>query len=135
MNSIIFSTATRFIFSILLLFSFFLLFRGHNEPGGGFTGGLVAAASFTLYGLAFDMKAAQSMLTIHPITLTAVGLSLLAIAGTLGMIIGNTFLYAIWLPVYIPAIGRLGTPLLFDVGVYLTVTGIVLMIIFSIAQE
>ena len=57
MTSLILRTATRFMLPLLLLFSVFLLTRGHNQPGGGFSGGLVAAAAYTLYALAFGVAA------------------------------------------------------------------------------
>ena len=56
-NSPIFRTAARLLMPLLLLFSVFLLLRGHNEPGGGFVGGLVAAAAFALYAIAFGVQA------------------------------------------------------------------------------
>jgi multicomponent Na+:H+ antiporter subunit B len=52
MNSLIFSTISRLLVGLMLLFSLFLLWRGHNEPGGGFIGGLVAAAAIIVHGLA-----------------------------------------------------------------------------------
>jgi L-alanine-DL-glutamate epimerase-like enolase superfamily enzyme len=56
MNSLILRTAARYLLPLLILFSIFLLFRGHNEPGGGFVAGLVAAAAFALYALAADVE-------------------------------------------------------------------------------
>ena len=55
MTSLILQTATRVLMPLLLLFAAFLLWRGHNQPGGGFVGGLVVASSFVLYSLAFDI--------------------------------------------------------------------------------
>jgi multicomponent Na+:H+ antiporter subunit B len=56
MTSLILKTTARFLMPFLLLFSVFLFLRGHNEPGGGFTGGLVAAAAFALYSIAFGAE-------------------------------------------------------------------------------
>ena len=66
MHSLILSTATRYLLPLLLMFSIFLLLRGHNEPGGGFTGGLVAAAALVLYGLALGLRPARQLLGIDP---------------------------------------------------------------------
>ena len=59
---------------LLLLFSVFLLLRGHNEPGGGFVGGLVAAAAFALYVIAFGVERARQALLVKPLTLLGAGL-------------------------------------------------------------
>mgnify|MGYP000273018052 CR=1 FL=1 len=58
MRSLILQTATRALLPLLLLFSLFILLRGHNEPGGGFIGGLLAAGGLSLYTLGFDAAAA-----------------------------------------------------------------------------
>ncbi len=71
--SLILSTATRYLLPLLLLFSLFLLLRGHNEPGGGFVGGLVAVAAFALYALAAGTQEARSLLRVDTRTLMAVG--------------------------------------------------------------
>ena len=74
MKSLILRTATRFLMPLLLLFALFLLFRGHNEPGGGFVGGLVVAAAFILYAIAYGVSAGRSALLIDPSTLVGIGL-------------------------------------------------------------
>ena len=78
-NSPIFRTAARLLMPLLLLFSVFLLLRGHNEPGGGFVGGLVAAAAFALYAIAFGVQRARQALLVKPMTLLGAGL-LIALA-------------------------------------------------------
>ena len=74
MTSLILSTAARYLLPLLLLFSFFILIRGHNEPGGGFIGGLVAAAAFALNAIAFDVGSTRRTLRIDPRTLIPAGL-------------------------------------------------------------
>ncbi len=134
-QSLILSTATRYLLPLLLLFSFFLLLRGHNEPGGGFVGGLVAAAAFALYALAMDVKAAREILKVDPRVLIAVGVLTAASSGVLSLLTGKPFLTALWLKQPLPVLGKVGTPLLFDVGVYLLVLGVTLMIIFALVEE
>ncbi len=134
-QSLILSTATRYLLPLLLLFSFFLLLRGHNEPGGGFVGGLVAAAAFALYVLAMDVKAAREILKVDPRVLIAVGVLTAASSGVLSLLTGKPFLTALWLKQPLPVLGKVGTPLLFDVGVYLLVLGVTLMIIFALVEE
>jgi multicomponent Na+:H+ antiporter subunit B len=137
MTSLILSTATRNMLPVLLLFSIFLLLRGHNEPGGGFAGGLVAAASFTLYALAFGVPAARRLLGTDPRTLIGAGLLVALTAGAIPLAAGAPFLTGWWGELPLPGLGEihLGTPLLFDVGVYLAVMGMTLTIILALAEE
>lgn len=135
MSSLILSTATRYLMPLLLLFSVFLLLRGHNEPGGGFVGGLTAAAAFALFAIAEGVAPARRMLWLHPRSLLGVGLLLAAGAGLLSVAVGLPYMTGLWSSLELPAIGKLGTPLLFDVGVYLVVVGMVLMIVFELAED
>jgi multicomponent Na+:H+ antiporter subunit B len=136
MISIILRTATRLLLPLLLLFSIFLLLRGHNEPGGGFVGGLVAAAAYTLHALAYDVPSTLGALRIAPRTIIGVGLVIALASGMLPLLLGRPFLSAMWLDV-VPGAGVLdiGTPLVFDVGVYVTVFGVVLTIVLALAEE
>jgi multicomponent Na+:H+ antiporter subunit A len=130
-NSPIFRTAARLLMPLLLLFPVFLLFRGHNEPGGGFVGGLIAAAAFALYGIAFGVQRARQALLVRPLTLLGAGLLIALLSGLPAVLRGQPFLAALWAsgPVAV------GTPALFDVGVFLVVAGVVLMMIFSLAED
>jgi multicomponent Na+:H+ antiporter subunit B len=134
-QSLILSTATRYLLPLLLLFSIFLLIRGHNEPGGGFVGGLVAAAAFALYSIAFDVPRTRQMLRLDPHILIAIGLFIAVLSGVFALMSGMPFMTAIWANQILPILGKLGTPVLFDIGVYLVVLGVVLKIIFALAEE
>jgi multicomponent Na+:H+ antiporter subunit B len=135
MTSYILKTATRFLLPLLLLFSFFLLYRGHNEPGGGFVGGLVASAAFALYTIAFTVREARQILRVSPRLLIGLGLVIAGASGLFAVAMGLPFMTGMWLPWELPALGKLGTPLLFDIGVYFVVVGVVLMIVFSLAEN
>ena len=135
MFSIILSTASRYLLPLMLIFSFFLLLRGHNEPGGGFVGGLVAAAAYALYLIANGVDNAEKLLRIEPVYLIAIGLLLAILSAFIPVLTGGEFMTALWTKNGIPALGKIGTPLLFDLGVYFLVLGIVLKIIFSLAEE
>lgn len=135
MFSVILSTASRYLLPLLLIFSFFLLLRGHNEPGGGFVGGLVAAAAYALYFIANGIDEAEKLLKAEPVKLIAVGLLLAVISAVPSLLAGKNFMSGIWLDTNFPVIGKLGSPLIFDVGVYFLVLGIALKIIFSLAEE
>ena len=129
--STIFRTAARLLMPLLLLFSVFLLLRGHNQPGGGFVGGLVAAAAFALYAIAFGVSRARQALLVTPLTLLGAGLLTALVSGVPAVLRGQPFMTAQWVldPVAI------GTPALFDIGVFFVVLGVVLMMIFNLAEE
>ena len=130
-TSPIFRTAARFLLPLLLLFSLFLLLRGHNEPGGGFVAGLVAAAAFALYQVAHGVARARRALLVNPLKLIGAGLLIALVSGIPATLLGQPFMTAQWALGDIP----IGTPAMFDIGVFLVVAGVVLMMIFSLAEE
>ena len=133
-NSLILITIVKYIIPLLLIFSFFLLLRGHNEPGGGFSGGLVAASAYALYAIANGVSEAEKLLTIDPLKLIALGLMIALSSGIYPLLSDESFMTGVWLKHNIPVIGKLGTPLIFDIGVYILVLGIATKIIFSLAE-
>lgn len=137
MVSLVLRTATRYLLPLMLLFSVFLLLRGHNEPGGGFTAGLVAAAAFALYALAYGVPAARNILQFDLHTLIGAGLLLALLTGLWPWFLGEPFLTGVWAKVPFLSFGELelGSPVFFDIGVFLVVMGVALMIIFSLAEE
>ncbi len=135
MISLILATAIVYLLPLLLLLSVFLLLHGHNYPGGGFVGGLVASAALTLYAIARGVGEAHRILRVNPRTLIGIGLLLAGGSGMVGFLRGDPFLTSQWTSISIPVEGDLGTPILFDIGVYLLVIGASLTIIFSLAEE
>lgn len=137
MTSLILSTATRLLLPIFLLFSIFILLRGHNQPGGGFVGGLIAAAAFALHAIAYDVEKTRILLSLDPRSLIFLGLLLALASGMFSLFLGQPFFTGQWLKLSIWPIGGLdlGTPLFFDIGVYLTVIGVTLTIVLSLAEE
>lgn len=135
MTSSILQTATRLLMPLLLLFAFFLLFRGHNAPGGGFVAGLVVAAAFVLHAIAFGIDASRRALLVPPPLLLPIGLSVALISGLPSVVLGLPFMTGLWTSIGSgPAAVALGTPLLFDIGVFLAVIGVALTIIFTLAD-
>ena len=135
MTSTILQTATRLLMPLLLLFAVFLLLRGHNQPGGGFVGGLVVASSFVLYSIAFGVGAARRALLVTPSTLLGVGLLVALTSGLPGVVSGQPFMTAQWAELVLGSnVVAIGTPLVFDVGVFLAVIGVVLTIVFTLAE-
>ena len=135
MTSSILQTAVRLLMPLLLLFAMFLLLRGHNEPGGGFVAGLVVAASFVLYAIAFGVDAAHRALLVQPSRLLGIGLLVALVSGVPGVIGGQPFMTAVWITVGGESAALdVGTPLLFDIGVFLAVIGVVLTIVLTLTD-
>jgi len=135
MTSSILQTAVRLLMPLLLLFALFLLLRGHNQPGGGFVGGLVVAASFVLYAIAFGVEAARRALLVQPSRLLGIGLLVALVSGLPGVIGGQPFMTAVRTTVaFGSAVLDVGTPLVFDIGVFLAVIGVVLTIVLTLAE-
>lgn len=134
MSSLILTTAGRLLFPLMLVFSVYLLLRGHNEPGGGFVGGLVAATAFVLHALARDVVEARRALHASPIALIASGLAIAATSGMLGPASSRPFMTGVWWPDKLPVIGSFGTPVVFDLGVYVLVVGITTLIVFELME-
>ena len=141
MKSIILMAGTRYLVAILLIFSLYMLWRGHNEPGGGFIGGLIGATSFVLYAIALGTDAARAALRVQPQTVAVVGLGLALAAGLISYVFGDDLFTGQWLFLFadpdIP--GDKGLPLstvlMFDVGVYLVVFGAILTLVFAMEEE
>jgi multicomponent Na+:H+ antiporter subunit B len=135
MRSIILTTASKTLLPLLILFSIFVLLRGHYLPGGGFIGGLIASIAFVLHAFANGLPKTRKVLRIHPGFLIPLGL-LLAVGSALVPIIftGEPMLTGVWYPNEIPVLGKVGTALFFDTGVYFVVIGVTLTIIFTISE-
>ncbi|PTY06752.1 hypothetical protein DB346_00365 [Verrucomicrobia bacterium LW23] len=127
----LFRTSVTWLTPLLLFMSVVLLFRGHNEPGGGFTGGLLAASALLLKRLAESDRPLHGNRT--PLLLIAGGLSAAAISAVPALFFQKTFMSGFWLEgsVWLPFVGKtkFGTPFLFDVGVYFVVIGVCLLIL------
>ena len=123
MNSLILRTAAPFLTSLMVLFSIFVLLRGHNEPGGGFIGGLIGACGFATYGIASGIAPARRALVLHPMVIAGLGLFLAVLSGLVSVLFGAPFMTGQWPdPAFLFGL-ELSTVLLFDIGVYLVVLG------------
>lgn len=136
MTSIILQTVARLLEPIMLLYAIFLLISGHDQPGGGFTGGLTAAAAFVLHVIAFDLPSARRMLVVAPQSLIGSGLLVAVASGLPSLAAGRSFMAGWWTTISIPGLGqtKIGTPLLFDAGVFLVVVGMVASIVATLTE-
>jgi multicomponent Na+:H+ antiporter subunit B len=135
-STLILSTAALAIVPLQLMFSIFLLLRGHDEPGGGFIGGLVAASAFVLYAFAFGAESTRRLLRVTPRDILAAGL-LFALASTLPALwSGQPMLTAHWWELPLPGESylKLSTVLIFDIGVYLTVLGTLMTFVIGLME-
>ncbi|MDQ3536986.1 MAG: Na+/H+ antiporter subunit B [Bacteroidota bacterium] len=134
MKTVILATAIKLLMPLFIIFSLYLLFRGHNEPGGGFIGGLIGSIGFVFYTMTFGPRETKRKYKINAMAIIATGLLIAGLSGMISVFLGDPFLTARWEDYYLPFIGRPGTPLLFDVGVYILVLGIVLKITLTMSE-
>ena len=136
MRSLILRRSTRYLFPVIMLFSVYVLFRGHNEPGGGFVGGLAAAAAYTLFALAYDVTTARSLLRFDSRSIIGAGLLISLLSGLFSFLSAQPFMTSVWAKLNLgPSIKlNLSTPLFFDIGVYLVVLGVTATIILALAD-
>lgn len=183
MKTSILATAIRLLVPLFQVFSLYILFRGHNHPGGGFIGGLIGSIGFIFYAMVYGPKQAvhtflnirlfiedktddhnrskfnyeslkikvseenaparadegsrkpSRVLRLEPMYLIGTGLLLAASSGLLGLFSGDPYMSARWADFYLPILGKPGTPILFDLGVYLLVVGVVVKVTFIMSEE
>lgn len=134
-RSLILSETVNGLTPVLLLFSIFLTFRGHNAPGGGFAGGLVMAAAIVLRYLASGAEGVRS-LRIDPILLIGSGLALAIAVGIGAMVSGQDFLESTIWHLRLPLVGevKVVSSALFDIGVHVVVVGVVMAILVAFVE-
>lgn len=136
-NDVILQTVTRGVAFIILIFSLYLFFAGHNNPGGGFIGGLMTASAIVLLYIAYDIETMNKVIQIDYIKMTALGLFIAVTTGLGSFLFEKPFLTHTFGYFYLPLLGKtaLATAVLFDLGVYLTVVGITMTIILAIGED
>lgn len=137
MTSPILRTANAIIFPLTLLFALYMALKGHNYPGGGFIGGLIAAVALVLYRMSHGTDAMMRLMPVHPRVVIAVGLGIAALTGIIPLFFGEPMLrtiapyvnFGVGEPVHLPS------ALFFDVGVLLTVVGVSVGMIVRLGEE
>ena len=136
MNTLIFRTIAPVITVVMIVFSIFVMLRGHNEPGGGFIGGLIAAAAIAIYGIAAGPGTVRGALRVDPISIAGFGVVLAGLAGLLSLGYGVPFLTGLW--AYFD-LGEgeiaISTPMIFDIGVYFVVFGTISAVALALEEE
>ncbi|MDF2838060.1 MAG: monovalent cation/H+ antiporter subunit [Paenibacillus sp.] len=136
-SDVILQTAAKILVFIIMIYSIYILFAGHNNPGGGFIGGLITASALMLLYLAFDVETVREIIPFDFKIIGAVGVMLALLTGFGGVLFGVPFLTQVYEYVNLPLLGKtgLGTAFLFDLGVYLAVIGTTVTIIRSISED
>ncbi|MEO0358146.1 MAG: Na+/H+ antiporter subunit B [Pseudomonadota bacterium] len=138
MNSIILRAGTRYLSGLLLLFSLYMLLRGHNEPGGGFIGGLIGSTGFVLYAIACGTADARKALRVMPQNIAMAGLGIALLAGIFAGVFGDALFTGQWLFIGGDKDEKglpLSTVLVFDIGVYMVVFGSIIALVFAMEEE
>jgi multicomponent Na+:H+ antiporter subunit A len=130
-HSLIFCTTSHIVAALMLVFSLYLLLRGHNAPGGGFIGALIAVIGLSLLMFAESPKYVRERLYFAPFSIALFGILLSLIAGGVSFAFDVPFLTGLWWKDVLP----LGTPLIFDVGIYLAIIGGVMGMLLHVNEE
>ncbi len=136
-RSVVLETVVRLAFHTVLVFGLYLLFAGHNQPGGGFIGGLVSGSAFILRYVAGGRAEIRSSVPVDPRLPLAVGLLLATLTGVAALVVGGQFLESDYVEVDLPVLGivKAVSAVGFDVGVYLVVVGLVLGLLRTLGAE
>lgn|SRR5690554_6327213 len=135
-GTLILHVAARYLVPLQLILSIFLLLRGHDEPGGGFIAGLVASGAFALYLFTFGATVTRDLLRVDPRNLIGIGLFLGMVSIFPALLNGQPLLTAQWWDIPLPGGSyiKMSTPLIFDVGVYFTVFGSVMLMLIALTE-
>ncbi|BEL03090.1 hypothetical protein Q0Z83_012810 [Actinoplanes sichuanensis] len=136
-RSTMLEVVTRLLFHIIVLLSVYLLFTGHDTPGGGFTGGLVAGLALIVRYLAGGRYELAAAAPVDAGAVLGAGLLVAVGSGAAALVAGGEVLQSAVLDLHLPLLGdlHLVTSTVFDIGVYLIVVGLVLDVLRSLGAE
>ncbi len=136
MNTLILRTVAPPITALMLVFSVFVLLRGHNEPGGGFIGGLIGVSALAIYGIAYGVSAVRRAIRFHPMAIAGFGLLIATLSGFLSLFAGAPFMTGLWIyPSFFGVEVPLATVVSFDIGVYFVVLGAISSIALALEER
>ncbi|WP_020615850.1 Na(+)/H(+) antiporter subunit B [Paenibacillus daejeonensis] len=136
-DDVVLQTTSQVTVFIIITFSAFLFLAGHNNPGGGFIGGLMSAAALVLLALSYDLKTVKQALPVNFHYMTATGMLIAIFSGMGSFVFDAPFLSQAYDYFDLPLLGNveLATAMVFDLGVYLAVVGVTMTIILSIGED
>lgn len=135
MRTLILATILRILVPLFIGFALYMFFRGHDKPGGGFIAGLIATIPLMLHSMVFDYDVTARIFRIKPRLIAGLGLLLAFISGLFSPFSNQAYMTPIWVEEKLPIIGKLGTPIFFDMGVFFVVFGVVLQVTFILTEE
>lgn len=136
MKTLIFKTIAPTLTAIMVVFSIFVLLRGHNEPGGGFIGGLIAASAIAIYGIAAGVTEVRKALRFDPISLAGFGVFIAGLSGLLSLGQEVPFLTGLWASIPFASTEIvISTPMVFDIGVYFAVVGTISAVALALEEN
>ena len=123
-RALILSVVARSLYPLMLLVSAWILLRGHNEPGGGFIGGMVAVSATAMLAVAHGSHKALDRLPLGAMRLSAAGVLVSLLSGVPALLLGLPYMTHLWmtLPLGFTEL-KLSTVLVFDIGVFAAVWG------------
>ena len=136
-SSLVLESSVTLVFHTVLVFGLYLLFAGHNQPGGGFVGGLVCGTAFTLRYVARGRAGLSAAVPVDPAVPLGLGIALAALTGAASWLLGNDFLRSGKVVLDVPVLGEVAvtSALAFDTGVFLVVVGVVLALLRTLGAE
>ncbi|MCS5717227.1 Na+/H+ antiporter subunit A [Herbiconiux sp. CPCC 205763] len=136
-RSLILEVLVRLIFHPAIVVSIFLLFAGHNAPGGGFAAGILAGLALIARYLAGGRYEIGETLPIGPGVILGAGMLLATGTAVGSLFFGGEILQSAYFEADVPILGHIsfGTSTIFDIGVYLVVIGVVLDILRALGGE
>jgi multicomponent Na+:H+ antiporter subunit A len=135
--SLILTTVSRMVFHTVIVFSVYLLVSGHNQPGGGFVGGLVAGAALVLVFAAGGVELVERTMPVPSTFVLGLGLAFAQLTAAAAWVSGGALLQSTVVDVHLLVFGdiHVATPLFFDIGVYLVVLGLVTITLRTIGRQ
>jgi multisubunit Na+/H+ antiporter MnhB subunit len=136
-RSAIVDEADRWLFPVILLVSVYVALKGHNAPGGGFAGGLVAGCAFVLRYLAGGSLRLRRSVRVAPTVLVGLGLAIAVLTSAAPLLAGDALLDSAIVKLDVPLIGqmKLVSSAVFDLGVYVVVVGVVLSVLMALGAD
>jgi len=136
-RSIIVDTTARLVFHSAVVLSLYLLFAGHNQPGGGFVGGLVAGTALAVHYIAGGIEDVRGVMPVRPWTVLGGGMVVAASSALIPLAAGGAVLESGLRSLTLPLLGtvKITSALAFDTGVYIVVVGLVAMVLEAFGDE
>lgn len=138
MSSILVRTAIKLIFPLVLIFAAYTALKGHNEPGGGFIGGLMAAVAFLLFRMANGRDALVKLMPFHPRNLVSLGLGIALATAIAPLLLGKPMLTSLVVDELSIGMGQtihFASAVFFDTGVLMVVVGVSVGMIQRLNEE